>query len=226
MNIETKPLNSIRPYERNPRVNEPAVDAVARSIEAYGFRQPIVVDPQGVIVVGHTRFLAAQKLGLKNVPVHVATDLSPEQAKAYRIADNKSAELAMWDFDLLPIELQELRELDINLELLGFGADELAKILGEEVKDGLTDPDAVPEPPDEATTKRGELIILGTHRLLCGDSSSEADVDLLLEGHYIIASILRGCGDTLQRNFGPEALDILNDALDDAEREINTNFRL
>jgi hypothetical protein len=113
------------------------------------------------------------------------TDLSPEQIRAYRIADNKTNELATWDFDLLPIELQELRELDINLELLGFGADELAKILGEEVKDGLTDPDDVPEPPDKATTQCGELIILGSHRLLCGDSSSEADLDLLLDGQSI-----------------------------------------
>jgi hypothetical protein len=120
---------------------------VAHSIREYGFRQPIVVDGDGVIVCGHTRWKAAQKLSLAKVPVHVAKDLTPEQVRAYRIADNKTAELAEWDMDLLAVELGALRELDIDLASLGFDEDELAKLFGGDVKDGLTDPDSCPRRP-------------------------------------------------------------------------------
>src|SRR3990167_580863 len=129
MKIELWKLDRIKPYDKNPRINDKAVDAVAESIRQFGFRQAIVVDTEGVIICGHTRYKAALKLGLKEVPVHVATDLSPEQIKAYRIADNKTAELAEWDLDLLPIELSELAGMDFDLELLGFSQDELAKLL-------------------------------------------------------------------------------------------------
>src|SRR5436190_9591374 len=105
MKIEMRPLSSIRPYEQNPRINDAAVDAVARSIKEFGFRQPIVVDEDGVIVVGHTRYKAAQKLGLELVPVHVATGLTPAQLKAYRLADNQTATLSAWDQDKLVVEL-------------------------------------------------------------------------------------------------------------------------
>ena len=107
MNVELRKIESVKPYEQNPRLNDQAVDAVAASIREFGWRQPIVVDEQGVIIVGHTRWKAARKLGVETVPVHVATGLSPEQVKAYRLADNKSGELAEWDMDLLPIELAE-----------------------------------------------------------------------------------------------------------------------
>src|SRR5918995_1308258 len=105
MEIELWPITGIRPYENNPRINDDAVDSVAASIREFGFRQPIVVDSDGVIICGHTRWKAAQKLGLEKVPVHVATDLTPEQIKAYRIADNQTASLAEWDQELLPLEL-------------------------------------------------------------------------------------------------------------------------
>ncbi len=184
MKIEMRRLSEIRPYEKNPRVNDGAVDAVANSIRDYGFRQPIVVDAEGVIIVGHTRWKAAQKLGLETVPVHVALDLPPEKVKAYRLADNKLAELAEWDLDLLPIELSELRGMDIDLGMLGFAPDELEKLLGAGIhgNEGLTDPDAVPDPPDAAVTQPGDLWVLGDHRLLCGDSSKAEDVDRLLGG--------------------------------------------
>ncbi|MEQ9616642.1 MAG: DNA modification methylase [Phycisphaerales bacterium] len=182
MKIEQRALSAITPYEKNPRDNDAAVDAVAESIERFGFRQPIVVDEQGVIVCGHTRFKAAQKLGLDEAPVHVATDLTPEQIRAYRIADNKTNELASWDMELLPLELADLQDAGIDWSLLGFDEDELAKMLGGDVADGLTDPDDVPDPPDEPVTKPGDLIVLGDHRLLCGDSSSVEDVDRLLDG--------------------------------------------
>jgi DNA modification methylase len=185
MKIELRKLSDIKPYANNPRLNDDAVEAVAASIREFGFRQPIVVDAEGVIVVGHTRYKAALKLGLEMVPVHVATDLTPEQIKAYRIADNKSAELSDWDYDLLPVELGELQGMNYDLGLLGFDQDELARLLNPGVKDGLTDPDEVPEPPDEATTKPGDLWLLGDHRLLCGDSGKPEDVDRLLNGAVI-----------------------------------------
>jgi hypothetical protein len=180
MKIELRKLSEIKPYPNNPRLNDDAVEAVAASIREFSFRQPIVVDAEGVIVVGHTRYKAALKLGLEMVPVHVATDLTPEQARAYRIADNKSAELSDWNYDLLPIELVELQGMNYDLGLLGFDQDELAKLLDPTLRDGLTDPDDVPAPPDAAITQSGDLWILGNHRLLCGDSSNPADVDRLL----------------------------------------------
>lgn len=108
MKVEFRKLSEIKPYENNPRHNDSAVDAVAESIREFGFRQPIVVDKDGVIIVGHTRYKAALKLGLEQVPVHVATDLTPEQARAYRIADNRSSELSDWNYELLAIELEAL----------------------------------------------------------------------------------------------------------------------
>jgi DNA modification methylase len=185
MQVELRPITSIRPYENNPRVNDQAIDAVAASIQEFGFRQPIVVDADGVIIVGHVRYKAALKLGLKKVPVHVARDLTPEQIKAYRIADNKTADLSDWNYDLLPIELSELQGMNYDLSLLGFNQDELAELLDGGVKDGLCDPDDVPAPPDEATTRPGDLWLLGDHRLLCGDSGKADDVDRLLDGAQI-----------------------------------------
>ncbi len=185
MKIETRPLAAIKPYEQNPRINDAAVAAVIESIKRFGYRQPIVVDADGVIVCGHTRWKAAQKMGLAEVPVHVAHDLTPEQVRAYRIADNKTAELATWNMDMLSIELAELQGAGIDWSLLGFDADELAKLLGADVQQGLTDPDSIPDPPDEATTQPGDLWVLGNHRLLCGDSASVADLDRLLDGQPI-----------------------------------------
>ncbi|QDT10700.1 DNA modification methylase [Planctomycetes bacterium K23_9] len=185
MQVEMWSLDRIKPYENNPRINDDAVDAVILSINEFGFRQPIVVDTDGVIIVGHTRFKAATKLGLTEVPVHVATDLEPEAVKAYRIADNRTGENAEWDWDLLPIEIGELQNSGFDCELLGFCDDELTKLLDPGVTLGLTDPEDVPEPPDEAVTQPGDVWILGDHRLLCGDSSKAEDVDRLLAGAKI-----------------------------------------
>lgn len=185
MKVEMWALDRIKPYEKNPRINDKAVDAVAKSIQSYGIRQPIVVDTEGVIIVGHTRWKAAKKLVLAEVPVHVAIDMEPEAVRAYRIADNKTAELSDWDFDLLPIELKDLSAGGYDVGLLGFDVEELAKLLDPGVTGGLTDPDEVPEPPDEAITQPGDLWILGNHRLLCGDSSKPDDLDRLLNGSPI-----------------------------------------
>jgi len=185
--VELRKIDDIRPYENNPRINDQAVDAVAASLQEFGFRQPIVIDTDGVIVCGHTRWKAARKLGLAKVPAHVATDLTPEQIRAYRIADNKSAELAEWDFDILPIELSELQAAGFDMDVLAFGEKELAQLLSDSVgiSQGMTDPDSVPEPPDEAITQPGDIWILGDHRLMCGDSASEADLDALLDGAMV-----------------------------------------
>ncbi len=185
MQIEMRPVGAVRPYESNPRRNDAAVDAVAKSIREYGFRQPIVVDSDGVVVVGHTRLKAALKLGLEQVPVHVATGLTPEQARAYRIADNQTASIAEWDPDLLNSELAALKAIDYDLSLLGWSDKDLDELMAPKGNEGLVDPDDVPAPPDAATTKPGDLIILGNHRLLCGDSGSASDLDRLLDGKQI-----------------------------------------
>ena len=184
MEVKLENIDRIKPYEGNPRQNDRAVDAVAASLGEFGFRQPIVVDEAGVIIVGHTRWKAAKKLGLANVPVHVAKDLSAQQAKAYRLADNQTASIAAWDTDLLSIELKDLQVADFDLDLLGFNEGDLSVLLDNAI-DGLSDPDSIPAPPDEAVTQPGDLWILGSHRLLCGDSSKAEDVDRLLDGATI-----------------------------------------
>ncbi len=182
MHVELRDITTIKPYPGNPRRNDHAVAAVAASIREFGFRQPLVVDEEGVLVVGSTRYKAALRLGLKVVPVHVATGLTPAQLRAYRIADNKTAEIADWDGDLLAAELAELKALDFDLSLLGFPEAELQQWLAAEPSSGLTDPDEVPEPPDQPVTRPGDLWFLGNHRLLCGDSGNVEDVDRLLDG--------------------------------------------
>lgn len=182
MHVQLWDISRVKPYPNNPRINSSAIDVVANSIREFGFRQPIVVDAQGVIVAGHTRHKAALKLRLGQVPVHVASELTEAQIRAYRIADNKTAEHAEWDFDLLPIELAELQACNFDLGLLGFDADELATIMGAETVEGLTDPDDVPTPPEAPVTRPGDLWILGCHRLLCGDSTNRSDVERLMNG--------------------------------------------
>lgn len=172
MTIIEKNINSIRPYERNPRKNEPAVNAVAASISEFGFKVPIVVDADGVIVAGHTRYKAAQKLGMETVPCIIADDLTPEQIKAFRLADNKTAELAEWDLDLLDLELA-----DIDLDMSQFGFD-----LGEDDPVEVVEDDYEPVLPEEPKAKRGEVYRLGRHRLMCGDSTVAEDVEKLMNG--------------------------------------------
>ena len=185
LQIEMRLLDRIRPYPGNPRVNDHAVDAVAASIREYGWRAPIVVDGEGVIVCGHTRLKAARKLGLSEAPVHVARDLTPEQVRAYRLADNRSAENADWDYDLLPMELSALRNADYDLSLIGFSGEELSRYLAPDEQtagaDGA-DPDEEPEPPVNPISKRGEVYRLGSHRLVCGDNGSAEDMAKLAGG--------------------------------------------
>jgi DNA modification methylase len=181
MEIEMVAVSQIFPYVDNPRQNDAGVDAVAASIREFGFRQPIVVDEKYVIIVGHTRHKAAQKLGLEQVPVHVAAGLTSEQVRAYRIADNQTATFSSWDDDRLVKELLALQKCAFDLDLTGFSGDDLLRLLSSnDVPQG--DPDAIPDPPDEPMTQPGDLWLLGNHRLLCGDSSKPGDVDRLLAG--------------------------------------------
>ena len=187
MQIQMMKLSEIHPYEKNPRFNDGAVEAVANSIKEFGFQQPIVVDKDLVVVVGHTRLKAAEQLGLTEVPVVIAENLTPEQVQAYRIADNKTGEIAEWNYDLLPIELRDLQEKDFDLSLLGFDTDELDRLLNgssEEnvVAEGETDADAVPDVPEEPVSQPGVIYQLGKHRLMCGDSTRAEDIARLMNG--------------------------------------------
>ena len=185
MKVELWDIDDVIPYQKNPRLNDDAVEAVAKSIQAFGFRQPVVVDSEGIIIVGHTRWKAARKLGLQKIPVHVATDLTPDQVKAYRLADNQTNTLSEWDYALLPAELQDLRASNFDLSLLGFDPSELAELLDPDGAAGKADPDNIPAPPDAATSKNGDIYLLGEHRLMCGDSGNPDDLDKLLAGAKI-----------------------------------------
>lgn len=142
MKTELLPIESLIPYARNPRVNTGVpVSKVKASIKEFGFQQPIVVDKETVIIVGHTRYLAALQLGLKEVPVVIADHLTPAQVKAYRIADNRTGAEATWDMELLALEFDDLKAMDFDLELTGFDDDELAGMKLEEEVDGIESPD-------------------------------------------------------------------------------------
>ena len=187
MEIINMKLSDIHPYERNPRINDAAVEAVAKSIKEFGFKNPIILDKEHVIIAGHTRYRAARQLGLTEVPCVIAGDLTPEQVKAFRIADNKTAEIAEWNYELLPLELRALQDAQFDMSLLGFDTVELEKLLssGDDVTEGETEPDAVPEIPEVAVSHRGEVYQLGEHRLICGDSTSQDDTGKLMAGEMV-----------------------------------------
>ena len=180
MKIKNIDINKVIPYHNNPRKNQ-AVDKVASSINEYGFQQPIVVDKNMVLIVGHTRLLGAKKLGLKQVPIHIA-DLSEAKAKAYRIADNRLNEDSNWDFDLLDLEVKSLLEENYDIDLLGFDSAELDKFLKND-EEYLTDEDEVPEPPEKPKSEKGNIYQLGEHRLMCGDATNIEVVKKLLNGY-------------------------------------------
>ena len=173
MDIIYKALNELVPYENNPRDNDKAVDAVAASIKEFGFKVPIVIDSDNVIIAGHTRLKASEKLGLDTVPCIIADDLSDEQIKAFRLADNKVGELADWDFSALEMELEGIDEIDMEQ----FGFESIIEKEEQEVTE-----DEVPELTEEVRTKRGDLWQVGEHRLICGDSTDVAVIDRLMDG--------------------------------------------
>lgn len=173
MKIIDLKIDVLKPYDKNPRKNKEAVKYVAESIKEFGFKQPIVIDKNNVIVCGHTRLLAAKQLGLKEVPCILADDLTEEQINAYRLVDNKTNEFAEWDNELLKEELFKLPSL--NMKLFGFEEEQKEEQIAEE--DNYEEPEQL-----EPIVKKGQVWQLGVHRLMCGDSTKKEDVDKLMDG--------------------------------------------
>lgn len=219
LTVEVRPLSSIKPYAGNPRQNDDAVDAVATSLREFGWRAPIVVDAEGVIICGHTRFKAALKLGLSDAPVHVARDLDPDKVRAFRLADNQTATLSTWDAELLPLELAALQDADFNMGILGFSQDELDKWLIDDSAEGHTDPDETPEPPSDANivSKPGEIYQLGRHRLACGDATDAAVMKALMAGETADLLVVDPPYGVCYKGGTKDELTIENDNLDAAQ---------
>ena len=184
MNIIQKTLPELKEYEYNPRNNDGAVKAVADSIEQFGFKVPIIIDREGVIIAGHTRKKAAARLGLASVPCIVADDLTPEQIKAFRLADNKTGELAEWDFDLLERELAELTAFDVDMSLFGFDESLFDSFNIDTALEADEEFDVEKEMAeiDEPITQEGDIWQIGNHRLICGDSTKNETIKKLMDG--------------------------------------------
>lgn len=180
---ENYPVDKLIPYARNSRThNDVQVAQIVASIKEFGFTNPILIGADDVIIAGHGRLLAAQRMGLKEVPVVRLPHLTETQRRALVIADNKIALNAGWDEEMLALEMKELGEMDFDLDLLGFSLDELKELdaFGEPKTTSDTDYDEVPDVPEEAVTKPGDVWILGEHRLLCGDTTMYDDVKKLM----------------------------------------------
>jgi len=181
MNITKVKLKDLTPYKKNQKKHPKSqVDKIAMSIKNYGFRVPILVNENNEIVAGHGRYLAAKKLKLETVPVHHIIDLTEEQIKAYRIADNKVAE-SDWDYEFLKDEFKELKDADYNLDLTGFDYDEIGDLLQEDEKE-IIEVGSYEREKVKTKIKKGEIYQLGNHRLMCGDSTDEHDINKLLVG--------------------------------------------
>lgn len=175
MDIINKGINELIPYDKNPRKNDEAVKYVMKSIKEFGFKVPIVIDKNNVIVCGHTRYKASKKLKLDTVPCIIADDLTDEQIRAFRLADNKVGEKSEWDIDLLNLEFDNI--VNFNMEDFGFEFDNLDESMRE------TKEDKIPKISDEPNSKLGEIYLLGDHRLMCGDSTNRNDVSKLMNGY-------------------------------------------
>lgn len=195
LNVEYMKTETLIPYINNPRKNDKAIDMVAGSIKEFGFKNPIIVDKDNIIVAGHTRYEASKKLGIGELPVIKADDLTEKPIKAFRIADNKTAEFAEWDMDLLALELEGLEDI-----FTGFEAVELEDIMGtDEVLEDDFDEEEALEEAAVPFSLRGDVWLLGSHRLMCGDSTNEEDTKKLMDGKQcdliitIIFSLLEYC---------------------------------
>jgi DNA modification methylase len=187
LHIEYWPIDQLIPYVRNPRTHTgEQVAQVAGSIAEFGFVNPILVGPDNVIIAGHARFAASQKLGLSEVPVIVLRHLSEAQRRALVIADNRLALNAGWDEEMLRVELAALQGVEFNLDLTGFAEEELARLLAEqEALAGLTDEDSAPALPEVPVTTAGDLWLMGSHKLLVGDATVPAAVERLMAGDAV-----------------------------------------
>lgn len=210
MNIIEKPINEVIPYEKNPRINDNAVPAVMKSIEEFGFKVPIVIDKNGTIVTGHTRLKAAKKLGMKTVPCIVADDLTPEQIKAFRLADNKVAEAAEWDMELLNEELDGI--IDIDMSDFNFG-DITDSPSSEDV---VEDDDENIELPSEPKTRLGDIWMIGRHKLMCGDATSGDVLKRLMGGDKADMYLTDPPYNVAYEGKTEDKLTIQNDSMEDS----------
>ena len=214
MTIEMKKTADLVPYETNPRLNERAIDPVAASIRAFGFKVPIIIDSENIIVCGHTRWKAAQKLGLLEVPTICADDLSPEQINAFRLADNKVSEQSKWNEELLIEELKKCATFD--MALFGFDMDLLDRNA-----ENVTQ-DEIPEPPKKARSVPGQVWQLGEHRLIVGDATDPATIEKLMDGATCDLWLTDPPYNTDCEGGTKDHLKIANDNFD--SREAFTNF--
>ena len=184
LSVAPWPLDRLIPFARNARTHSDAqVAQIAGSIREFGFVNPVLAAPDGTLIAGHGRVLAARQLGMAEVPVIVLAHLSDTQRRALVLADNKIAMNAGWDEEMLKVELAALSEVEFDLSTVGFAQDELDRLLADEVGvQGLTDEDAAPELQEAAVTRLGELWLMGEHRLLCGDATKREDVERVLGG--------------------------------------------
>jgi site-specific DNA-methyltransferase (adenine-specific) len=215
-NVERRKVAELIPYARNSRTHsDEQVSQIAASIKEWGWTVPCLIDPEGGLIAGHGRILAAQKLGIAEVPCMVADGWTDAQKRAYVIADNKLALNAGWDDEMLKVELGELSDLDFDLSLTGFDGDELGSLLAEEPTEGLTDEDAVPEAPDDPVTVEGDVWILGRHRLMCGDSTSIDQMERLCESQLVDMWLTDPPYNVAYEGKTKDALTIQNDKMED-----------
>lgn len=216
MQIYDKPLGWLTPYENNPRNNDEAVEPVANSISEFGFKVPIVATSDGEIINGHTRWKAAKKLKLKTVPVIIADDLTEEQVRAFRLADNKVAEIAQWDIELLLSEIESVDNLDMTL--FGFTDSDytLDDFEDEEIDGDISEDEIESEGDSVSSVEYGDIYQLGRHRLMCGDSTSAGDMKELVNGEKIDLYVTDPPYNVAYEGKTEEAMTIQNDSMDDA----------
>lgn len=213
--VERRRTDALVPYARNARTHSDAqVAQIAASVREWGWTVPVLVDEDGTIIAGHGRVLAAQSLGLDEVPVMVATGWTEAKRRAYVLADNRLALNAGWDTELLKLELADLKAADFDMELMGFGEDELADMLAEKTE-GLTDEDAAPEVGDIALSRLGDIWVCGKHRVMCGDSTSQTDMEALVAGQAVDMWLTDPPYNVAYEGKTKDALTIKNDSMSD-----------
>jgi len=221
LKVEYKNIKELIPYCNNSRTHsDEQVLQIASSIKEFGFTNPVLIDGQGGIIAGHGRIMAAQKLKMDEVPTITLSGLSEAQKKAYIIADNKLALNSGWDDELLKIELEQLKELDFDLGLIGFSDDELALLMGGETTEGLVDEDQVPELVDDPVTVLGDVWLLGNHRLMCGDSTSIDAINILCNDRAVDMWLTDPPYNVAYEGKTKDALKIQNDSMG------NEDFRI
>lgn len=220
INIEYRSTAEITPYARNSRTHsDEQVAQVAASIKEFGWTNPILVDETNTIIAGHGRLMAAQRMGMAEVPTIMLANLTEAQKRAYVIADNKLALNAGWDEEMLAVEIEDLISEGFDLDLIGFEAEEIDTLLAEanKVSEGLTDDDAVPELPEEPVSKPGDVWLLGRHRVVCGDATVQSDIDKVMDGQLADMLLTDPPYNVDYTGKTKDALKIQNDTMSDGD---------